>query len=89
MPRAGFYCPPPSPFFFPGDSLIIFPAIFYFPVFAISQTFNCYENSQVVFAQMHTSELLNVNHLVDKWGLVAIFNYAVLCNVSDKHSSYG
>lgn len=62
MPRAGFYCL----LLFTGDKLIIFPAIFCFPGFAIPQTFNCYENSQVAFAQMHAGELLNVNCLVDK-----------------------
>lgn len=62
MPRAGFYCP----LLFSGDKLITFPAIFYFSVFAVPQTFNCYENSQVAFAQIHAGELLNVNCLVDK-----------------------
>lgn len=79
MPRAGFYCS--LYIFLLVTSWILF-LLFYFPVFGFLQTSNCHENSQVAFAQMHAGELLNMNCLVDKWGSVAIFNYAVFCNVS-------
>lgn len=78
MPWAGFCCS----LLFTGDKLIVLPVISCFPVFAVPRTFSCHKNSQVAFAQTYTGELLNVNCLVDKWGLVAVFNYAAFCNVS-------
>lgn len=70
------------PLLFSGDKLIIFPVTFYFPGFAVPQTSDCYKNSQVAFAWIHSGELLNVNFLVNKLGLVVIFNYTVFCNAS-------